>query len=488
MIWVWFLACVLIWYAPKSTKRSFGIGLVVSFILGVSSIWNYGWYTEVPFFETDLSEYCVAIEIMSDDWLNGDMPPKRSRLAALLPWWLSKYWSMLDALALSSIVCTVGTFLCIYIWSWALFGVGPALMSTLALSMMAPMVLMSRFLTFYPPIVLATVFAGMVLSLWWKFRNGVTALICGVGIGLCLCIDVRGVVWAVPFWTGAMALLILGEGYLKRMGHFVALNLPVWGSWFLGWWAYTANSASLEKQMDVRPLYVGFDEDNPLFQPPWHIDSHFVWGWFEVQEIPDTINFIVSQRSYDIPADFLAWQQTGSSDNIYVAFWNSILLFSIVVSSIAIWRNVREESRWKAFESVLLLVCTVSPFILLFDSLTEMVEQHIRFYLHGLPGIAILMGGATGLVVARNEFKLKNKSWYAILWCVCVAGLGSLLHFSSWSPLYAQAEWRNKWSITSHEYTQMRRHLSGATSNLKDYGKECVEVLRDEGINPTVYP
>jgi hypothetical protein len=240
--------------------------------------------------------------------------------------------------------------------------------------------------------------------------------------------------------------------------------------------------------MDVRPLYVGFDEDNPLFQPPWNIDSHFVWGWFDATELSKTVDFIVTQRSYEIPADFLAWQQTGSSDNIYVEFWGATLFFSLFLSVIAMWQSNNVKGRWKSLESVLLLICTVSPFLLLFDSLTEMVEQHIRFYLHGLPGIAILMGGATSLWPSNEEHERHRSPWYILLWGLSIVGLGTVLHFSSWSPLYAQAEWRNSWSITSHEYSQMRRHLRGEAVNLKDYGRECVEVLREEGVTPRVYP
>jgi hypothetical protein len=152
------------------------------------------------------------------------------------------------------------------------------------------------------------------------------------------------------------------------------------------------------------------------------------------------------------------------------------------------WQSNNVKGRWKSLESVLLLICTVSPFLLLFDSLTEMVEQHIRFYLHGLPGIAILMGGATSLWPSNEEHERHRSPWYILLWGLSIVGLGTVLHFSSWSPLYAQAEWRNSWSITSHEYSQMRRHLRGEAVNLKDYGRECVEVLREEGVTPRVYP
>lgn len=203
MIWVWLLACLLIWYSPKESRWFFVVGVVLSVVVGVSTIWNSGWYMSLPFFETDLSEYCVAIDIMRDDWLAGDMPPKRSRLAALLPWLLSERLAILDALSLSSMICSVCTFVCVFIWGWSIFGTGPSLMGVLALSMMGPMVLMSRFLTFYPPIVFVSVFSAMSLALWWKFRHWGTAMLCGFGVGLCFCIDVRGVVWALPYWVGA---------------------------------------------------------------------------------------------------------------------------------------------------------------------------------------------------------------------------------------------------------------------------------------------
>ena len=40
--------------------------------------------------------------------------------------------------------------------------------------------------------------------------------------------------------------------------------LPIYCSWYGGWWSYELYSSPLEKQIDVRPLFVGFDEENPM--------------------------------------------------------------------------------------------------------------------------------------------------------------------------------------------------------------------------------
>ena len=132
--------------------------------------------------------------------------------------------------------------------------------------MMAPMVLLPRFFD-----LLSTHRTGDSLCCYWigivgRFRTPVTALICGLGIAGCLLIDVRGVVWAVPFWIGGICLLSFNVKASNVLSALL-LHLPIWGSWFGAWWIYSPNASSLEKQLDVRPLYVGFDEDNPLFQP-----------------------------------------------------------------------------------------------------------------------------------------------------------------------------------------------------------------------------
>ena len=329
------LCCVLFaflnWFRPTETsaqKTQYKIGLVFALVLGLSTLWISTWYSKQPFFESDFSEYCVGVIEMEKDWVANETPPKRSRLAALLPTLSTQVAGVMNGFALSSILSTGLIFVLVYVWGSALGGLGAGIFSTGILWMMAPMVLLPRFLTYYPQIVLATVFGAAGLALWGRYRTPLTAFICGVGVAVCLLIDVRGVVWALPFWIGGVCLLSFNVKASNVLSGLL-LHLPIWASWFAAWWVYPSNASSLEKQLDVRPLYVGFDESNPLFQPPWEIESSFVWGWFNPTEIFDTVRFIFDQRTYPVPQGFIDWQFTDYGPREEIAFWTVILLVGL---------------------------------------------------------------------------------------------------------------------------------------------------------------
>ena len=113
--------------------------------------------------------------------------------------------------------------------------------------------------------------------------------------------------------------------------------------------------------MDVRPLYVGFDEGNPLFRPPWEIDSHFVWGWFQPQEILHTVDFIWTQQRFPVPTAFVEWQTSTDGPIAEVQFWWTAVVCSLVAGSLVMWK--RDFGR-SGVERILILLCTISPFIL----------------------------------------------------------------------------------------------------------------------------
>jgi len=474
--------------AQSAQRLQYHLGLIFALGFGLSTLWTNGWYTMMPFFETDFAEYCVAVIEMDGDLSSSDIPPKRTRLAALLPTTFYQFTGMMNGIALSSILSTVLVFMCVFAWASALGGAGAGLYAVGILSMMAPMVLMSRFLTFYPPIVLATVFAAAGLALWGRFRTPLAALICGLGVAACLLIDVRGVVWAVPFWVGGICLLSLNMK-AKNVLAALFLHIPIWSSWFGGWWSYSPNAASLEKQLDVRPLYVGFDESNPLFQPPWTIDSGFVWGWFEPTQILHTMDFVWTQRSYPVPSRFLEWQVTDGGPKDEIAFWTTAVMIGVLLSVGTV--TFRTFGKGKA-ERALLLLCTLSPFLLLFHSLQSMVEQHIRFYMHTMPGIAVALG--VGMAIRPSGY-VGLKQWHkipertrSVLWTIVVLGLLYGVHFSSVSPLYAQADWRHPWSLNALDWSRVVQ--TDAIESLKPYEQVCAERMQVDGdsIRPTVYP
>jgi 4-amino-4-deoxy-L-arabinose transferase-like glycosyltransferase len=488
------LCCVLFvllhWLRPteqRAQKIQYRVGLLCALGFGLSTLWINSWYSPNPFFESDFAEYCVGVVEMERGWFENDIPPKRTRLAALLPTIGSKVTSMMNGFALSSILSTLSIFVLVYMWGSALGGVGAGIFSVGILSMMAPMVLLPRFLTYYPPIVLTTVFAATGLALWGRFRTPVTALICGLGIAGCLLIDVRGVVWAVPFWIGGICLLSFNVKASNVLSALL-LHLPIWGSWFGAWWIYSPNASSLEKQLDVRPLYVGFDEDNPLFQPPWNIDSNFVWGWFDPSQIGATINFVIDQRSYPVPQGFLDWQLTEQGPKEEIAFWTVMVGLGLLFGVMTMWRRQFGKSK---IERILLFLCTLSPFVLLFHSLQSMVEQHIRFYMHTAPGIAVAFG--VGMALSLPQLKLL-KYWHRTpqmvrigTWFVCAIGLIMMVHFSETSPLYARADWRYEWRLNALDWSRINQAKSSSIS-LKAYEQTCADRLQDESMMPSVYP
>ena len=473
-------------HAVRTNRLQYNIGLVLSLIFGVSTLWVSMEYSDFSFFESDFSEYCVAVFEMEQDWHGGDIPPKRTRLAALLPTVFSQFNGIVNGLAMASIVCTLLTFVLVYVWGAALAGSGGGLLSVGALWMMSPMELMPRFLTFYPPIVLATVFAASGLALWGRFRTPWTALLCGVGIALCLLIDVRGVVWALPFWIGGVCLLSWNLS-VSNVFSAMALHLPIWGSWFLSWWSYSSNASSLEKQMDVRPLYVGFDEGNPLFRPPWEIDSHFVWGWFQPQEILHTVDFIWTQQRFPVPTAFVEWQSSTDGPIAEVQFWWTAVVCSLVAGCLVMWK--RDFGR-SGVERILILLCTISPFILLFYSLESLVEQNIRFYMHVSPGIAVLVGVGLAQRLPWERFPLSlplSTSWKSMGWVVCMMALLIGTHLSSASPMSPHAEWRHTWRLNALDWGRIKRSQTTDVS-LRPYDETCAERLTDETLVPTVYP
>ena len=157
------LFSLLHWFRPtedSAQKLQYQMGLLLALGFGLSTLWISTWYSNQPFFESDFSEYCVGVIEMEKDWVVNDTPPKRSRLAALLPTLGAQMSGLMNGFAVSSILSTGLIFVLVYIWGSALGGIGAGIFSMGILWMMAPMVLMPRFLTYYPQIVLMTVFGA----------------------------------------------------------------------------------------------------------------------------------------------------------------------------------------------------------------------------------------------------------------------------------------------------------------------------------------
>ncbi len=400
------------------------------------------------------------------------IPPKRSRLATALPGALHRYFSIIDSLALGAIISTFVSFLCVYGWGKMIGGVRTGLGAIFVLSLLSPFVLLPRFLNFYPEIVAMTLFAAFSTACFFRYRNGWATFLAGIGVAGVLLIDLRGVVWAGAYSGGIiLGILFFRISIVQKIHLLGCFLLPLYLSWFGAWWSYPSYATSLEKQIDVRPLFVGFDEQNPLLQPPWRIDSHFVWGRTKIEGIWETIQFLWEQRQIPVPEKFLEWQNNKGEQIGYNLFWSNLFWIGLIPTLFV-----------KRVNKLGLLV-SIFPFFFMFRSL-NMVEAHLRFYLHALPAVVIPLG----IIMALWRKKRFLPGWFVL------TGF-ALFHFwlfqsRAATPLSPKADWRLKWAIQRLELNVIQKQIAEGNQKLRaGYQQDCMLLLKEEGqIEPSVYP
>ena len=168
---------------------------------------------------------------------------------------------------------------------------------------MGPMVLLGRMLSFYPEIIASFVLAAAATPWAIRLRTPVTMVLSGLSIGAVLLVDVRGLMWALPFLGGAAAAAIIGAGsdesqvspkrWIRRCKLILCLMIPVAVSYPLGEWAFPANTTSLETQLDLRPLFATHGATGAEFVGPFSTETAYRWGWSSIFELPGTLAFLI---------------------------------------------------------------------------------------------------------------------------------------------------------------------------------------------------
>ncbi|MDG1478159.1 MAG: hypothetical protein P8R54_01145 [Myxococcota bacterium] len=379
----------------------------------------------------DFSEYCQGIL-----QLHGAVdifPSKRSRLAAWLPATLARQHGILDGLAWAGVISAGVMGAALYAWGRVLGGRAAGLMAVAAGMAMAPLAGLPRFLAYYPELSAGLTMAAAATAAAMARPGLIRMTLAGAGIGLCLLLDVRGLVWALPYLGGLLlAGLSAPVDSRRRVLLLVAGLVPLWLSWFGGWSAYTAFSAPLEAQLDIRPLFYAHGVRDASFLPPYEYSSGLIWGWTSPAELLGTIRFLIEQRALGetVPVPFTP--PSGVMLDHHQRWWGALLTCS-AVAGIGLLRRPRV---------LLALAATVLPFAVSFHSIGDAAELSARFYAHALPGVAVVMGVAVGAVVTLTP-RLPWSGPPPVLRGLAVAGIGLAL-VMGWLPtwLSVTAAWR----------------------------------------------
>ncbi len=379
----------------------------------------------------DFPEYCQGIL-----QLHGELdifPSKRSRLAAWLPAVLARRHGILDGLAWAGVASAGVMGAALYAWGRAISGRAAGLMTVAAAMAMAPLAGLPRFLAYYPELAAGLTMTAAATSAAMVRPGMVRMALAGAGIGLCLLLDVRGLVWALPYLGLLLLAGLSAPASWRQRGLLLAAGLlPIWLSWFGGWHAYTAFSTPLEAQLDIRPLFYAHGVREAAFLPPYSYDSGFIWGWTSPTDLLGTLRFIVEQRTLgeSVPVPFTPPPGVMLDHHHR---WQDALLVCGGIVGIALLRRPR---------ALLTLAVTVLPFAVSLYSIGDAAELSARFYAHALPGVAAVMGAAFGAVMALAP-RLPWSGPPPVLRGLVVAGVGLAL-VMGWLPtwLSVTADWR----------------------------------------------
>ena len=335
----------------------------------------YPVHIPISYFETDFIDYCIGIE--SIDHIRLKTPYKRSATAALFPYVLSKPFGIINGIAIASLCCYFAIFFLCVQWLREWSGKSDVYwIAAMVFCSMGPIVSLSRMLNFYPEITLVLFFGAYSVHRLMRQCSWVNVVLAGIGIVLCFCIDVRGMVWGISY-------LLLSCGVVLKRNNWA--KVPVLVSviavgWVLGRFSYHSLHSPLSRQLDVRPLYHKLDPNNPLYAPPYEYPTGFLWGRSSVSNLIEEVRFLISQSLMAAPDAFYSFHAVSSSVQVYWYFWLAVTVVSVF------W--IVHTSGRRILSTVLPLV----PFLFTYWKLPDVVEPHIRFYAQTMPAIVVLLG------------------------------------------------------------------------------------------------
>jgi len=324
------------------TGPELGLGLACGLGFAALSAW---WMADFhlrgfPMTASDFSEYCVSVDAVRDGrW--GGYSNNRSRLAGWPAGWLAGSLGIIDGLAFSALISTVFVGAALYFWGRALHSrVAGVIVVLLALTI-GPVALIPRTMSFYPvnTAIFAWSAAGAALAL--RYRTLPALLVCGVGAGLALLVDVRGLLWALPAlglgllacvprdwktwrgwaWLPARILMVVGP---------IALSYPV------GTQVYSKYSVTLESQAEGfqkdRSMHVGLD-----YQPR-RLPTSYLWGHSDPRYIPYTLQGI-AELSGQLPEKVKNVPETVYARMNHIEPWYEVALGALALTGLALLRR-----------------------------------------------------------------------------------------------------------------------------------------------------
>ena len=271
----------------------------------------------------------------------------------------------------------------LYLWGRALHSRLAGVAAALASCALAPLLLLSRMMSFYPETTAVFTLAAGLTAVAVRFTSPVSLAIASLGAVLCLLVDLRGLLFALCFLV--LILLAAARAPRRRWPARLAIPALVLG---LGWTAadhaYLPQTASLETQVDLkrRLLDRGIAVPAALEEP---LETAYVWGRSDPREIPQTL-LGLQRQSAALQSGVLMDETAQRHLDAYLRPWTPLLSGALLVGALGISFGAL---RWWR---LLTLVGTAAPFVVALKGAVELQRAFLRFLATGEPIMALILG------------------------------------------------------------------------------------------------
>lgn len=235
--------------------RSAGIKIVGVLLLGIVVTAAMSFVLADPaissgvYVQSDFAHYCEAADSVRMGF-DGPRTHRRSWLAAQLPGLLASKLGIVDGLGVTALISTVVMVVAIALWAWVLAGRVAGVAAAISVASFAPLVVVSRHLTFYPQMTAAIALCGFSTALVLR-RRDMPSLVLGTVIP---CIAALLHIQSLFFVVGALGISLLAALFpmrpmaiLMRLAVVVGLISVAWHG---GQYAYpSVHRNSLESEV-----------------------------------------------------------------------------------------------------------------------------------------------------------------------------------------------------------------------------------------------
>lgn len=341
----------------------------------------------------DFGEYCDSLAALAPG-TEARFSHLRSRVAAALPLLLLRREGVLDAFFLAGVVSLGVTVGGVFLWARALHGRLAGVTAALLTGTVAPMVLMSRHVSFYPEAMATFTLGAGLAALALRYPHPLTVLLSGMGAGLCLLVDLRGLVWALPF-LGVTCLACLRLRRWRRLLGAILVGLPLVGAWELGPVAYSSETLCLEDQVNARKRFLERGFTDPVLYEVPNIEGCYVWGRSPVTDIPATLGHLWRERRIR-PDDASLEPLIGPGRDREVTPWAAPVAVGLALALLGLRRRP-----WL----LLGFAGTAMPFVATLGAAVTIQMSMARFLASSLPFVPVVLGIGWASTVQAPRFR-----------------------------------------------------------------------------------